>query len=126
MVRRPIGGYDCNTNSLPGYFSVVGVQSSIRFSTGAVPSWGAIRAAVAATGNPPVVRMIDGLPAFPDETPPDEWKEVRIGLAGTMVTLRRTEAGIDVVTWGTADPALESARSRVCDALSQLSEGNTG
>jgi hypothetical protein len=97
----------------------MGVQSSFRFP--AVPSWDAIRTKIAESGDPPVVRMIDGLPAFPDEVPPDGWGEVRIGLAGTMITLRRTGDGIDVVTWGTADPALDAARARVGTALKQLS-----
>ena len=77
-------------------------------------------------GDPPVVRMIDGLPAFPDEVPPDDWKEIRVGLAGTMVTLRRTVGGIDVVTWGTADPVIETARDRICSVLKRLSEGGSG
>jgi hypothetical protein len=104
----------------------MGVQSTFRFPAGAVPGWEAIHAAIVQSGEPPVVRMIDGLPAFPNEVPPDEWKEVRIGLAGTMVTLRRTAAGIDVVTWGTADPALVSVTKRICNALKQLSQEESG
>jgi hypothetical protein len=104
----------------------MGVQSTFRFLAGAVPGWEAIHAAIAVSGDPPVVRMIDGLPAFPNEAPPDDWKEVRIGLAGTMVSLRRTAAGIDVVTWGTADPALVAATERVCTALKQLSQEESG
>jgi len=104
----------------------MGVQTSYRFPTGPVPGWEAIRAAIAGSRDSPVVRMIDGLPAFPGESPPDDWKEVRIGLGGAMVTLRRTAAGIDVVTWGTADPALASATERVAAALRHLSQGESG
>jgi hypothetical protein len=103
----------------------MGVQSTFRFPAGSVPGWEAIRASLTDTGDLPVVRMIDGLPAFPGEVPADDWKEIRIGLGGTMVTLRRSAAGIDLVTWGTADPALAAATERVCAALNHLSQRET-
>src|SRR5262245_12570740 len=90
-------GLRCNTNSSPRYSFHMGVQASFRFPSGSAPSWDAIRSAIATSGESPVVRMIDGMPAFPDEAPPDEWKEIRIGLAGAMVTLLRSPGVIEVV-----------------------------
>ncbi len=95
----------------------MGVQSNFSFPSGNIPSWEQLSAKLAETGDAPVVRMIDGMPAFPDEAPTDGWNEVRIGLAGTMITLGRTAEMIAIVTWGTADPALEAARNRVCQAF---------
>ncbi|HEY2783486.1 MAG TPA: hypothetical protein VGJ05_00805 [Fimbriiglobus sp.] len=85
-----------------------------------MPSWDHIAAKLSESGDPPAVRMIDGLPAFPDEIPEDGWKELRIGLAGTMLTLRRTADAISVVTWGSTDPVLEAARNRLVQSLLDL------
>src|SRR5262245_18028745 len=98
----------------------MGVQASFRFPSGAVPPWVAIRAALADSGDPPVVRMIDGLPAFPDEVPPEGWTELRIGRGGAMITLLRGGNEIDVVAWGTADTALDALRGGVGRALAAL------
>ena len=51
------------------------------------------------------MRMIDGELAFPDETPPPHWQELRVGAKGAMVTLRRASGEIEVITWGSADAA---------------------
>jgi hypothetical protein len=53
--------------------------------------------------------MIDGLPTFPDEIPDPEWKELRVGLAGGMVTLRRDGDSIRCTVWGSDDPGLRTA-----------------
>ena len=73
-------------------------------------------------GETPILRMIDGLPAFPDETPADDWRELRLGLCGGMVTLRRTLDGYSCVTWGTDDSAL----GRSCDVFVQSVAEITG
>lgn len=98
----------------------MGIQSAIRFPSDSVPSWDMIRTKIAETGDPPRLRMIDGMPAFPDEVPESSWKELRIGLEGTMATLRRDGEVIALVTWGSADPALEAARNRIRKALTSL------
>jgi hypothetical protein len=85
--------------------------------------WPRLVARLGALGESPILRMIDGLPAFPDEVPPDEWRELRIGLTGGMVTLRRTSDGYACVTWGTADPALEASTDRLVRALGASADG---
>ena len=82
----------------------MGVERVVRAAT--LPDWPTVAARLAAAGLPAAVRMIDGLPAFPDEEPPAEWQELRLALAGGMVTVRRTADGVKLVTWGTDDPAL--------------------
>lgn len=100
----------------------MGVEREIRFPAG-VPGWAAVTARLNEVGESPVVRMIDGLPAFPDEVPQDNWQELRIGLTGGMVTLHRAESGIRIVTWGTDDPALARARDLVSWAVAAAGFG---
>ena len=88
----------------------MGVQLSVTFPAGE-PTWPAVAAKLAEAGVAPVVRMIDGLPAFPDEQPEEGWRELRLGFPAGMVTLARDPAGWRCVVWGTDDPALHRAQS---------------
>lgn len=97
----------------------MGVERVVRFAPGATPDWPSVAARLAALGDPPAVRMIDGLPAFPDEQPPAEWQELRLGLAGGMVTVRRAADGVRCVTWGTDDPALMRSLELCCRAWAE-------
>ena len=69
------------------------------------------------------LRMIDGLPAFPDEDPPANWRELRAGTPAGMMTLRRTPTAVTVVTWGTADPALRAAANAFVWAVADVAGG---
>lgn len=64
------------------------------------------------------LRMIDGLPAFPDEEPPDSWNELRVGLPAGMVTLRRTDGGVQLITWGNVSDELLKQRDELARAIS--------
>ena len=86
----------------------MGLDCTVRFPAGDTPSWGAIRSRLRQAGEAGQLRMIDGLPAFPDEDPPDDWKELRVGTAGGMVTVRRGADTLTCVVWGTADPKLDA------------------
>ncbi len=85
----------------------MGVERFVRTAT--ITEWLTVAARLVAAGCPAAVRMIDGLPAFPDEEPPADWRELRLSLAGGMVTVCRTGDGVRLVTWGTDDPALVAA-----------------
>jgi hypothetical protein len=100
----------------------VGVERVVRFAA-AVPEWPAVVSKLIEVGETPAVRMIDGLPAFPDELPGPDWQEVRVGLAGGMVTLRRSASDVRVVTWGTSEPALVRSWDRFCWAVAAAGEG---
>ncbi len=76
---------------------------------GAGPSWERIREELQSLGEAPVLRMIDNLPAFPDEIPEASWKELRIGLSGGMVTLRKAAGEWTCTIWGTGEAKLEWA-----------------
>jgi hypothetical protein len=70
--------------------------------------------------------MIDGLPAFPDEEPSDDWKELRLAVSGGMVTIRRGANTIVCVVWGNADAKLNEAWERVVWACAAAGGGAIG
>ena len=101
----------------------MGLDRTIRFPSAETPSWEAIRTHLARVGESAPLRMIDGLPAFPDETPEPTWKELRVGTAGGMVTVRRGPGVLTCVVWGNADAALDSAWAKVVWACAAAGGG---
>lgn len=101
----------------------MGLDRTIRFPTADAPDWAAIRAALGCFGEPVAIRMIDGLPAFPDESPEAGWKELRLGLPAGMVTLRRGPGALTAVIWGTGEPALTQAWHQVVWACASAGGG---
>jgi hypothetical protein len=101
----------------------MGLDRTIRFPGGQPPSWEAIRAQLARVGESAPLRMIDGMPAFPDETPDPAWRELRIGTAAGMVTIRRGTDFLTCVIWGNADAALAAAWNKVIWACAAASQG---
>lgn len=92
---------------------IMGMDRAIRFPSQHLPTWDDIRSRLVRLGEAPALRMIDGQPAFPDETPDPEWNELRVGFAAGMVTVRRTSTGLSCVVWGNADAALRAAWDRL-------------
>ena len=92
----------------------MGVERTVNLPAGATVAWPAV---VAKTGLPLKLMMIDGLPALPDEEPPEGWAELHVGTPAGMVTLRRP-GGVSVIVWGNAGPELLAARDIIADALS--------
>src|SRR5205814_953475 len=86
--------------------SGMGMEQAVTFEGGPLPAWGAVRDLLAGRGYPVQTRMIDGELAFPDEAPPEEWRELRVGTPGGMVTLRREPGRVVCVTWGNAQGEL--------------------
>lgn len=101
----------------------MGVERTIRHDPTAALNWAAVAARLREAGETPVVRMIDGLPAFPDEVPEGDWKEVRVSLSGGMVTVRRQPGRVTLVTWGTGDPGLQQSADRLEAAIAELTQG---
>lgn len=67
--------------------------------------------------------MIDGLPAFPDEEPPGDWRELRVATDAGMVTISRGERTLTCVVWGNADAALNLAMAKVLWACASAAGG---
>jgi hypothetical protein len=86
------------------------------------PAWDAVAGAAARAGFPLQMRMIDGELAFPDETPPPGWRELRVAHGGAMITVRRGEGEVVLVAWGNAD----DAQRRLWDALAEAFAGAAG
>src|SRR5437763_2736387 len=101
----------------------MGVERTATFAAGAVLRWPALVQRMAGRGIPMQMRMIDGLPAFPDEEPPVEWRELRVGGDAGMVTLRRTPEGVSCVTWGSAEGGLRRLWDAVAWALADVGGG---
>jgi hypothetical protein len=101
----------------------MGLQQTVRFRDEATPSWEAVRDQLARVGEVGHLRMIDGLPAFPDERPPDDWTELRVGTSGGMVTVRRGPGTLTCVIWGTSDDALRTAWAKLTWACAEAGGG---
>jgi hypothetical protein len=101
----------------------MGLDRTVRFPTDETPPWPAIRAQLLRVGELGQLRMIDGLPAFPDEEPPGDWREVRVGTMAGMVTVRRAAGTLTCVVWGNADPALNAAWAKVVWACAAAGGG---
>jgi hypothetical protein len=102
----------------------MGLEQTVLFSGGPGPSWPAIQELLARHGFPVQLRMIDGELSFPDETPPELWRELRLSTPLGMVTLRREQGQVKVVTWGIADAALAQAWNAVTWAVAEAASGH--
>lgn len=101
----------------------MGLDRTVRFPSGSVPSWDAVSDRLKRLGSPVALRMIDGLPAFPDESPEPGWRELRVGTAAGMVTLRAATGTLTCVVWGNATDALRRDWDAVCWACAAAGDG---
>lgn len=101
----------------------MGMEQTVHFPTQDPPAWGEVADLLARSGLPVEMRMIDGELSFPDEQPPPTWRDLRIAARGAMVTLRRAEGRVAVVSWGTADEAQRGLANAAAWALAQAGGG---
>ena len=101
----------------------MGLRRTISFPTDSRPAWESVCAAFRTDSESPAVRMIDDLPAFPDEIPEPGWKELRISLSGGMVTIRTASAGWECSIWGNADAPLIRSWNLTCFVLASVGQG---
>ncbi len=95
----------------------MGMEHKVEFGPRGCPAWSDVAATLAARGFPVEMRMIDGQLAFPDETPPEDWRELRVSTSGGMITIRRDAGGVTVVTWSNADEAMRKAWDAVAEVF---------
>lgn len=86
----------------------MGMDQTVTFP-GAVPAWSTVGDLLHRSGFPIQMRMIDGQLSFPDELPPEGWRELRVGTSLGMITVRRDAGRVTLVTWGNADDSLRQA-----------------
>jgi hypothetical protein len=67
--------------------------------------------------------MISGELAFPDEEPPEDWRELRLGTPSGMVTVRREPGRVVLVVWGNADTGLIQAWNALTWAFAATASG---
>jgi len=99
------------------------MDQTVTFASQRVPAWPAVRDLLQQRGFPVQLRMIDNQLAFPDELPPDDWRELRLGTPPGMVTLRRGADRIAFVVWGNADAAMRQAWNAVVWAWAEAGGG---
>lgn len=69
------------------------------------------------------LRMVDNMPAFPDEAVPEAFQEIRLGAEGGMISIRHSPAGLVLVVWGNADTNLQQSLTKLAVRLAGLSSG---
>jgi hypothetical protein len=87
------------------------------------PSWAAVRDRLSAAGVAVQMRMIDNLPALPEEDPEEGWRELRVSLGGGMLTLRREPGRMRVIVWGNADEVLRRDQELLARACAEAGGG---
>lgn len=101
----------------------MGVELKVQFTDRTIPEWSVVSSKLTNSGYPVTIRMIDGQLAFPDEQPPEDWRELRLGTHAGMVTVRREADGIKLVIWGNAEQALQQARNALAWAFAAVGDG---
>jgi hypothetical protein len=101
----------------------MGMDQKVIFPTEKTPTWTQLADLLVERKFPVQMRMIDGELAFPDETPPEVWRELRVGTPHGMITLRREADGIALVVWGNADANMRQAWNALTWALAHLTGG---
>jgi hypothetical protein len=101
----------------------MGMDQKVVFAPENMPAWTQFADTLAQHKCPVQLRMIDGELALPDETPPHDWKELRVGAAAGMITLRREADGVTLVVWGNADAKMRQAWNVLTWALGHLTGG---
>ena len=101
----------------------MGIAQSVTFPAENNAVWATLVSRLAEQNFPVQLRMIDGLPAFPDEEPPTDWRELRAGTPPGIVTLHRIPSGVRVVVWGTNEPALRAAANAFLGVIADVTGG---
>jgi hypothetical protein len=102
----------------------MGMEQLVEYSSAGCPAWASVSALLAKSNFAVKMRMIDGELAFPDEVPPETWRELRIGTSAGMITVRRAAHGVDLVTWGNADAVMRQAWNALTWAFARCGNGN--
>jgi hypothetical protein len=101
----------------------MGMEQKVVFGPNGCPPWSGVEELLKRHGYPVQMRMIDGQLAFPDETPPETWQELRLGTSGGMITVHRQDIAVLLVTWGNADEAMRQAWNMLTWAFAEASQG---
>lgn len=101
----------------------MGMDQKVIFTSDKTPTWTQFADLLAERKFPVQMRMIDAELAFPDEIPPETWRELRVGTPHGMITLRREPDSIALVIWGNADANMRQAWNVLTWAFARLTSG---
>jgi hypothetical protein len=101
----------------------MGMEQVVTYPSDTRASWPAARDLLASDGFPVQLRMIDGELAFPDEMPPEDWHELRLGTPAGMVTVRREVDRLVLAVWGNADDGMVRAWNALTWAFADTGNG---
>jgi hypothetical protein len=101
----------------------MGLERKVTYPAHTTPPWDAIQTKLSHVGISFSLRMIDGLPAFPDELPGESWSELRLATCEGMMTIRRDTGQLTCVIWGNAGPDLEADWHKLIWACSAAGNG---
>jgi hypothetical protein len=104
----------------------MGVELVVTFPDRRVPAWPQTAALLAGRGVAVQMRMIDGELAFPDEEPPESWREIRVAAGGAMITIRRGDGAITLVGWGNMDEVQKKLWHALAWAFASAGDGRVG
>jgi hypothetical protein len=97
----------------------MGMQHEVKLSDDC-PAWPEVSALLARHGAAVQMRMIDGQLAAPDDEPPTDWREIRVALAGEMISVRREPGRVLLVAWGNANLAQRQLWNALAWAFAKL------
>ena len=60
---------------------------------------------------------------FPEDQPAEPWRELRVSSDAGMVTIRREQNQVTLVTWGNIDAALVRTRNALAWAFAETGNG---
>lgn len=69
------------------------------------------------------LRLVENMPAFPDEEIPEEFSEIRLGSEGGMISVRSQPGALVLVVWGNADDPLCQALVKLAGCLATRGAG---
>lgn len=100
----------------------MGMEQFVKFPA-SPPAWPAVRDMLVSRGHLFQIVMIDGELAFPDEQPPETWRELRLRGTHGMVTVRRDAHRLAFVIWGNADAGLVEERNALARVFAECGGG---
>src|SRR5438105_12969215 len=103
----------------------MGMEQRVEFDAAGKPRWADVAALLSQRSFPVEMRMIDGELAFPNEAPPDGWRELRVATPGGMITAVPENNVVRTVTWGNADVGMRQARNALPWACAAPGGGTT-
>jgi hypothetical protein len=124
LLRRPVPYHLAPEGGrAQGKEMAMGLEQTVTFGGKPSPAWADVVGLLARHGFAVQLRMIDGELAFPDETPPEAWRELRLGTPAGMVTVRRQKGQVVLVVWGNADAGLLQDRNVLAWAFAEAAGG---